>query len=132
MSDVLVAETTTLPDGVVITLERLKRHGAKKEATSTFTQLRAYAPGTRAMVAMHVDDIGPARFRQYLDLVCLELLRQRARFFRKPQTCFRRPEMLTEFVHNMIFHGMFSLDLLNDVNGNQKISAGSAEVEKHA
>lgn len=128
MIEVLIAETTTLPEGPVVTLERLRRGGSK--VTSTYTQLRAYT--LKATVTMRVDDVGPANFRQYLDLVCREIGRQRARFFKKPETCYRRPDTLTEFVHNMAFGGMFLLDTWNDANRDQTIQARGTEVEGHA
>jgi hypothetical protein len=118
MIDVLIVETTTLPEGPVVTLERLRRDIGT--SATTYTQLRAYKG--RDTVTMRVDEIGLASFRQYLDLVCKEIARQRARFIKKPEMCYRRPETITEFVHNMIFSGMFLLDTWHDTNGTKTIS----------
>ncbi len=104
MIDVLVEETTTLPEGAQLSVCRCKLVGAKR--SNIFTELRAQRDGK--LVKMRVTDVGPSNLSTYLTLIRRELLRRRLQLTKKPELePLRRPTNLDEFVQNMAYHDMF-------------------------
>ena len=121
---VLAEETTTLPEGAVLTVFCWHM---RPRATRVIT-LAAYHHGER--VEMRVDDVSVHNLRQYLDLLVREIMRQRQAMIEPPPLLTYQPSDMSEFVQAMANKGMFIFDALIDepatteklLQGSQKIS----------
>lgn len=126
---VLAEETTTLPEGAVISVYRGQMEGQKLRAV--FTQLVALhsaCPDKR--VEMRMDDIPAHALKQYLQLTVREIMRRRAKLTTKPEWTYapRVTHNLKQFVETMAYHGMFILKAWNEVTNTETILQGSEEV----
>jgi hypothetical protein len=124
MSDVIAEETTTLPEGAVISVfksntVRVYKNGKEKASVSTGLAARF---GNK-VVKMTIDgNVSAPRLKQYLDLIVREITRRRGMLSTKPGLDYRSPKDIHEFVISMAYNGMF---LLNDAENTKKLLQGS-------
>jgi hypothetical protein len=104
---VLAEETTTLPEGTVLSVYRMRTG----KAGHTTTRLVALHNNMRR-VEMTVDNISPHNMRTYLELVRRDIARRRAALTAKPLLEPVKPDSMHDFVLSMAFNGMFIFETL--------------------
>lgn len=125
--NVLAEETTTLPEGAVITVYRGQYTGDRLK--SKFTQLVAYHAEHR--VEMRMDDVGAHCLKTYLRLVVREIERRRMAMHAPPQwvSAPSAPKTMKDFVDTMAYYGMFIFETLNETTNSEAILQGSEQVQ---
>lgn len=106
-SRVTAEETTTLPEGTVLSVYRTRVGKVGHEVT------KLVALHGNKRVEMTADQISPQHLRTYLELVRREIARQRALLTAKPLWATDiHPKTMTDFVRSMAFNDMFIFETL--------------------
>lgn len=106
---VTAQQTTTLPEGAVITVmkcETARRNGGK----SFHTTLHAHRGDKE--IEMRVDDVSPAMLELYFKLVITEITRRRMAIKQKPLIGIGKPKTMVEFVWAMAENDMFVFEAI--------------------
>lgn len=105
---VISEESTTLPEGAIISMCRV-RYDTSKKAGATKTELQAKFRDQT--VTMKMDNVSAVNMRQYLDLTVRQIksVRQKveSRADGYPEDAFEKPEDMDQFVLGMLVRKMF-------------------------
>lgn len=116
-SRITAEETTTLPEGAVISVYRVGIGKLGHYST------RLVALHGKKRVEMTVDNISPQNLRQYLQLVRRDIERRRQEIIAKPELdplAGGKPNDMNQFVFSMAFNDMFIFQALTDDNYNEE------------
>ena len=108
---VIAQETTTLPEGAVVTI--MKCEQARKDGMSRYTALHVYR-GEKEL-EMRMDDVSASNLRQYFDMVVREINRRRQAMTAKPAFVDPGKPALAQFIDRMALSDMFMFDAVNPV-----------------
>jgi hypothetical protein len=108
---VIHEETTTLPEGAVISVYKCQTLRSNK-TIMFYTQLTALQGAKR--VDMRVDDVSGHNVRLYLELTVKAIRREREKLTVKPVMLVGTPKTMNEFVNNMAYYDMFIFEALNN------------------
>jgi len=106
---VTAQETTTLPEGAVLTVMKWEK-ARKKGGMQYGTRLHVHR-GDKEL-EMSCDGVSPANLRQYLGLVVSEINRRRADMKAKPAIISGTLKTTKDFVEAMAYHDMFVFEAL--------------------
>ena len=124
---VLAEETTTMPEGAVVSVYRGQYEGGK--VRSQFTELVAMHAGCpNKRVSMRVDDIPAHCLKTYLTLTMKAITRERLALTDKPKEQWRKPQTIKDFVLTMAYHGMFILGPWNETTNTKTVLEGSEQI----